>query len=75
MNEPIFYTLRCLKCSCHFSNIITVEGIVKVEKKCPKCKCLNVITLSNKEINIRCQLETENMTRENDMFNAKDEEY
>ena len=49
------YMWRCAKCSNHFANISEVEGILKQEKKCPKCKSLNVLTLTNKEIYIHCR--------------------
>jgi len=32
-----------------------MEGILKQEKKCPKCKSLNQITLGNREIFIHCK--------------------
>jgi len=55
LDQP-FYTLRCAKCTCHFANIVHLSGTVKIEKKCPKCKYLNTINLSEKEINIQCRL-------------------
>lgn len=58
LDQP-FYTLRCAKCTCHFANIVHLSGIVKIEKKCPKCKYLNTIILSEKEINIQCRLTEE----------------
>jgi len=33
-----------------------VEGFLKEEKKCPKCKSLNTLTLTRKEITIHCLL-------------------
>ena len=51
------YIWRCAKCSYHFANISKVEGILKEEKKCPKCKSLNIITLTPKEISIVCRLD------------------
>jgi len=56
LDQQPFYTFRCAKCSCHFSNILEFNGLIKVEKKCPKCKALNIITISNKEIDIQCKL-------------------
>ena len=50
------YIWRCAKCSNHFANITKMDGILKQEKKCPKCKSLNVLTLGNKEIFIHCKL-------------------
>lgn len=47
---------RCANCSSHFANIARVDGIIKQEKKCPKCKSVNQLTLTNKEIMIRCKL-------------------
>ena len=47
---------RCLKCSNHFANITKMDGTLKQEKKCPKCKSVNIITLANKEIFIHCKL-------------------
>ena len=49
------YIWRCAKCSCHFSNVTKMDGILKQEKKCPKCKSLNELTLSNNEIFIHCR--------------------
>lgn len=46
---------RCAKCSNHFANITKTQGIIKQEKKCPKCKWLNIITLTEKEIFIQCK--------------------
>jgi len=31
-----------------------VEGMLKLEKKCPKCKSANIITLGKKELLIHC---------------------
>jgi len=49
------YIWRCAKCSCHFANITKMDGAIKQEKKCPKCKSLNIITLGNREIFIHCK--------------------
>jgi phage FluMu protein Com len=49
------YIWRCAKCTYHFSSIYKAEGIIKQEKKCPKCKSMNSITLTNKEIYIHCK--------------------
>ncbi len=49
------YIWRCAKCGCHFANVHKAEGVLKQEKKCPKCKSKNVITLTNKEIYIHCK--------------------
>lgn len=48
------YIWRCARCSSHFANVYKTEGIIKQEKKCPKCKSLNTLTLSAKEIYIHC---------------------
>ena len=57
MTEGSFnFIWRCAKCSSHFSNITKMEGILKLEKKCPKCKSLNILTLTNREIMINCKL-------------------
>lgn len=32
-----------------------MDGILKQEKKCPKCKSLNILTLGNREIFIHCK--------------------
>lgn len=45
---------RCVKCSSHFANMISLSGNLKLEKKCPKCKALNSLTINNKEINLNC---------------------
>lgn len=55
MAEAIKYIWRCARCACHFANIVKTEGAVKQEKKCPKCKSLNELTLTNKEIFIHCK--------------------
>ncbi len=49
------YIWRCAKCSNHFANISKMEGVIRQEKKCPKCKSLNILTLGNKEIFIHCK--------------------
>lgn len=54
MQENV-YIWRCAKCSCHFTNIYQVNGALKQEKKCPKCKSLNILTLTDKEIFINCK--------------------
>ena len=50
------YMWRCAKCFYHFANISKVEGLLKEEKKCPKCKSLNILTLTSKEIILTCKL-------------------
>lgn len=54
------YIWRCAKCSSHFANIISLEGDLKQEKKCPKCKSLNSLNLNNKEITIHCKQSEDN---------------
>ena len=49
------YIWRCAKCHCHFANIIKSEGIIKQEKKCPKCKSINTLTLTPKDIYLHCK--------------------
>lgn len=49
------YIWRCAKCSNHFSNILKIEGSIIQEKKCPKCKSINVINFDNKDVNIKCR--------------------
>ena len=56
MTENIKFIWRCAKCSNHFSSIVKTEGIIKQEKKCPKCKSLNLLTLTNDEIIIHCKM-------------------
>ena len=57
MSEDTFkYIWRCAKCSYHFTSISRVEGVLRQEKKCPKCKSLNILTLTDKEIIIHCKL-------------------
>jgi phage FluMu protein Com len=66
MAEAIKYIWRCARCACHFANIVKTEGTVKQEKKCPKCKSLNELTINNKEIFIHCKFfdpETNGFTR------------
>ena len=50
------YVWRCAKCSCHFANIQRSDGIIKMEKKCPKCKSVNTLTLTEKEVYMQCRL-------------------
>lgn len=50
------YVWRCAKCSNHFANIHRSEGIIKMEKKCPKCKSVNSLTLTEKEVYMQCRL-------------------
>jgi phage FluMu protein Com len=54
--EASYYIWRCAKCSNHLVNINRAEGYLKMEKKCPKCKALNILTLQNRDIMIQCQL-------------------
>ena len=53
--------------------------MLREEKKCPKCKSLNILTLSNKEIIIRCKLydPTTNGYREDSsqMYSFDNEDY
>lgn len=49
------YIWRCAKCGCHFANVIKTEGVIKQEKKCPKCKAINTLTLTPKEIYLHCK--------------------
>jgi len=50
------YIWRCAKCSNHLASIVKMDGLVKLEKKCPKCKAVNTATFVNGEISIECQL-------------------
>lgn len=54
--EQPFYIWRCARCSYHFANIAKVEGSIREEKKCPKCKALNVMIIRNNEITLQCKL-------------------
>jgi len=49
------YIWRCAKCSNHFASILSLVGGLKLEKKCPKCKSLNTLTINNKEIFVHCR--------------------
>jgi len=62
------YIWRCAKCSSHFVNITKMDGVLKQEKKCPKCKSLNIITLGNKEIFIHCKFFNPNMKNYEDGY-------
>jgi phage FluMu protein Com len=55
MPDGIKYIWRCAKCTYHFSNVVKMDGVLKQEKKCPKCKCVNMLTMSNSEIYIQCK--------------------
>jgi len=54
--QNAIYIWRCAKCSCHFANLLRSEGMTKLEKKCPKCKALNVLSFSEKEITLHCRV-------------------
>lgn len=54
-NGDFKYIWRCTKCSNHLLNILYAEGFLKQEKKCPKCKSLNILTISNSEISVICK--------------------
>ena len=57
MSENSFKLLwRCAKCSSHFVNIYKTEGMLKQEKKCTKCKSVNTLTVTDKEIFIHCRI-------------------
>lgn len=66
------YIWRCAKCSSHFTNITKMDGILKQEKKCPKCKSLNILTLANREIFIHCKFYDPNI---NDYGNEMSSNY
>ncbi|MFH1822223.1 MAG: hypothetical protein ABH830_00820 [Patescibacteria group bacterium] len=56
MSETTYkYIWRCARCTSHFSNIYKTQGMLKQEKKCSKCKSLNTLTLTDKEIFIHCR--------------------
>ena len=55
-DQSHIYTWRCAKCFYHFANIAKIEGMLREEKKCPKCKSLNILTLTGKEIILHCKL-------------------
>jgi phage FluMu protein Com len=52
---PYKYIWRCAKCANHLVNISQMDGMIKQEKKCPKCKSINILTLANGELFIHCQ--------------------
>jgi len=62
------FVWRCAKCTNHFASINQVKGVLKQEKKCPKCKSLNILTLSDKEIIIHCKLFDSNVNGYTDEF-------
>jgi len=59
------YIWRCAKCSHHFVNIREMDGLIKQEKKCPKCKSVNLLTLVNGQINIQCKCYDPNLDNYN----------
>jgi len=78
LDQQPFYTLRCAKCTSYFSTILAINGQLKMEKKCPKCKALNTFTLNSKQITIDCRISdtaTDNFTGEEAPaeFSCKDE--
>jgi phage FluMu protein Com len=73
MPDEIYrYIWRCARCSYHFANISIAEGVIKQEKKCPKCKSLNVLKMSNQEIFIECKLLKQNA---NGFFSEMDDTF
>ncbi len=54
--QNYMYMWRCAKCFYHFANIAKIEGMLKEEKKCPKCKSLNILTLTKQEIILHCKV-------------------
>ena len=60
-NTTFVFIWRCARCTSHFANINKTEGLLQQEKKCPKCKSLNILTLNNKEIHIHCKLYDPNL--------------
>ena len=69
------HTWRCAKCFYHFANIAKIEGLLKEEKKCPKCKALNTLTLTGKEIVIHCKFYDPNTNGYNNSEDFGAEEY
>jgi phage FluMu protein Com len=55
MSENHLYIWRCVKCNNHFANIDNADGLIKQEKKCPKCKSINTLKFEKKEILISCK--------------------
>jgi phage FluMu protein Com len=73
MSDEIFkYIWRCVRCSYHFANISKSEGMIKEEKKCPKCKSLNILTLTDKDLFIECKLSS---SESNGYYNGIEESY
>ena len=67
LNGDFKYIWRCVKCSCHFANILYSEGFLKQEKKCPKCKSLNVLTMTKSEISVVCKYFNPNLCEEREV--------
>jgi len=59
-NSSNTYIWRCAKCSYHFANISKIEGVIQEEKKCPKCKSLNILTMTGKETINKCKFHDPN---------------
>jgi len=53
--EKYEYIWRCAKCSHHLANIVKAEGVLKQEKKCPKCKSINVLNFDNGNTTVECR--------------------
>jgi len=66
-NLKLNYIWKCAKCSSHFSNILEIEGAVKLEKKCPKCKWLNELSLTENSIDLHCKFDTEDSFNKNNI--------
>ena len=55
-NGNLKFIWRCVNCSNHFANVEKMNSQLKLEKKCSKCKSINILTLSGKEIFIKCKI-------------------
>lgn len=52
-----------------------IDGIVKQEKKCPKCKSINILTYANGEIFIQCKFFNPSLNTYNEGMDGIGENY
>lgn len=55
---------RCANCSNHLADIIKARGVLQINKKCSKCKSINLLSILNGEVSIRCNSDKENENHE-----------
>lgn len=56
------YIWRCAKCFNHLATITKMDGVIQIEKKCSKCKSVNVVTYVNDEVRVVCKNALKNIS-------------